>query len=222
MKKVIIGIFAHPDDEAFGPSGTLLKLRNDGYDIHLILLTDGQAGTNPDKLADLGTVRLAEWQAAAGLLGATTSHALHYQDGELPGTPSEVLYKSITNTIDEVISSYQQPPQLSFMSFEPNGITGHGDHKVVSQLTTRAAKHYGAHETWYYCLNPSQVLPGASGELAPRACDESYINTRIDVSAYLVDKYRIIDCHATQRADAANLKALGDESLSIECFSVAG
>ena len=62
MKKVIFGIFAHPDDESFGPSGTLLKLRRSGYDLHLIVLTDGEAGVNPDGIENLGEVRLQEWR----------------------------------------------------------------------------------------------------------------------------------------------------------------
>lgn len=78
MKKVLIGIFAHPDDEAFGPSGTLLKLRDEGWDIHLILLTDGDAGVNVDNVTDLAATRLKEWEASAKLLGAASTHALHY------------------------------------------------------------------------------------------------------------------------------------------------
>ena len=36
MKKIIFGIFAHPDDEAFGPSGTLLLETRSGTELHLI------------------------------------------------------------------------------------------------------------------------------------------------------------------------------------------
>ena len=44
MKRVIFGIFAHPDDEAFGPSGTLLMETKAGTELHLITLTLGEAG----------------------------------------------------------------------------------------------------------------------------------------------------------------------------------
>lgn len=44
MRKILLGIFAHPDDEALGPVGTLLREVRDGAELHLITLTAGQAG----------------------------------------------------------------------------------------------------------------------------------------------------------------------------------
>ncbi|MBP9816108.1 PIG-L family deacetylase [Candidatus Woesebacteria bacterium] len=36
----IVAIFAHPDDEAFGPGGTLAKLSNE-HDVYIICVTSG-------------------------------------------------------------------------------------------------------------------------------------------------------------------------------------
>ena len=41
----LVAIFAHPDDEAFGPAGTL-KIYSKTHDIHLICATRGEAGEN--------------------------------------------------------------------------------------------------------------------------------------------------------------------------------
>ncbi|MFZ2494806.1 MAG: PIG-L family deacetylase [Candidatus Saccharimonadales bacterium] len=65
MKKVIFGIFAHPDDEAFGPAGTLIQEVQNGSEVHLITLTAGQAGSNPDNHEDPGAIRLKEWKNPA-------------------------------------------------------------------------------------------------------------------------------------------------------------
>jgi N-acetyl-1-D-myo-inositol-2-amino-2-deoxy-alpha-D-glucopyranoside deacetylase len=43
-KLILVAIFAHPDDEAFGTGGTLAKYAHEGVDVHLITATLGEAG----------------------------------------------------------------------------------------------------------------------------------------------------------------------------------
>ena len=220
MKKVVFGIFAHPDDEAFGPAGTLLRLKADGCDIHLILLTDGEAGSNPDGAAELGAVRLAEWQRAAEILGADSIHALHYPDGGLDRIASEQLTTSTNTAVAAVLETYTEPTEVSFMTFEPAGLTGHRDHIAASNLTTRLAEATGPCDVWYFCLDGTQAPLDGTAYYEPHAREDSYITDRIDVSHYLPDIYRMIDAHISQRGDGANRKALGEERLSVECFHV--
>lgn len=220
MKKVIFGIFAHPDDEAFGPGGTLLKLRQNGYDLHLIVLTDGESGANPDNVADLGSIRLQEWRAAAQLLGATYSHALHYPDGALETVPTDELDKNVHRIITGIMKDYSEPALVSFMTFEPNGLTGHRDHIAATSLTTRIAEAFSAQDVWYFCLDKEQAPLDGTAYYEPRAREDSYITTRIDVSEQLEDKYRAMDAHHSQRGDVGTIKALGSERLSYECFRV--
>jgi len=220
MKKIIFGIFAHPDDEAFGPSGTLLKLRSEGYDIHLILLTDGDAGQNIDNVADLAATRLAEWQNAATLLGASSTHALHYPDGKLDDMPVETLETSVRPILDTILTTYAQPPEVSFVTLEPNGLTGHLDHIAASKLTLELAQQLTAHEIWYFCLDSSQAPLENTAYYEPRAREDSYITARIDVAPWLETKHRIMDAHYSQRSDAEMMKALGtSESFHVEILN---
>lgn len=217
MTKLLIALFAHPDDEAFGPSGTLLKLRDEGYDIHLILLTDGDAGTNVDNVPDLAATRLAEWHASAELLGARTTHALHYPDGGLQNIAAAELEQAAATTIAAVIASYTAPVELSFITFEPHGLTGHHDHIVASDVAARMAERFSARDIWYFCLDSSQAPLDGTAYYEPRAREERYITTRVDVSAYLTRKYQVIDAHISQRHDGAAMKTPG---AATECFHV--
>ena len=49
--KTVVGVFAHPDDEALGPSGTIATLAKD-YQVYLICVTSGEAAgrTKEEKL----------------------------------------------------------------------------------------------------------------------------------------------------------------------------
>ncbi|HEY1085962.1 MAG TPA: PIG-L deacetylase family protein [Candidatus Saccharimonadales bacterium] len=220
MKKILFAIFAHPDDEAFGPAGTLLKLKDEGYDIHLILLTDGEAGTNPDNTADLGKVRLVEWQASADILGATSTHALHYPDGTLERVDPDELDEKVDEIVAEVVDRYNEQIELSFMTFEPHGLTGHRDHIAASTLTTCVAQEFPTKQIWYFCLDSSQAPLEETAYYEPRAREDTYVTHKVDVSKYLPNVHRMIDAHVSQREDGANRKALGKERLSVECFHV--
>lgn len=226
MKPVLVGIFAHPDDEAFGPGGTLLKLREDGYDIHLILLTDGEAGTNPDDATDLGAIRLKEWQAAGAYLGASSQTALHYPDGALEKVGQNELDGTIDKALVRIIMSYEQPVELSLMTFEAEGLTGHRDHIVASEATTRLYERLAAHdgvirgELWQFCLDKTQAPLDGTAYYERRARDDDFITRRVNVRSFLPKKYAMMACHISQVTDAAALKELGDELLATECFHV--
>jgi LmbE family N-acetylglucosaminyl deacetylase len=226
MKQVLIGIFAHPDDETFGPAGTLLKLDADGYDIHLILLTDGEAGTNPDGATDLGAVRLQEWQAAGSQLGISTQTALHYPDGELDEVDTSVLGSTLEETLEQIVESYEEPVQVSLMTFEPQGVTGHRDHIAASQAAGRLYEHLRTHhsymcgELWQFCLDRTQAPLDGTAYYESRAREDDFITRRVDVRPFLKQKYIAMDCHTSQAADAEAMKKLGDDLLATECFHV--
>jgi LmbE family N-acetylglucosaminyl deacetylase len=136
MKKIIFGIFAHPDDEAFGPCGALLLETRGGADLHLITLTDGGAGTNPDNLTNLGEVRLKEWRAAGHLIGAKTMHHLGYKDGQLNNIAMIEASQRIKVLIDEVLTSTHDDITIEFITLDLNGYTGHIDHIVAARTAS--------------------------------------------------------------------------------------
>lgn len=68
--KSAIAIAAHPDDIEFMMAGTLLLLKNQGYDIHYINLASGNVGTAEHDTNTIKDIRLKEAQHSAAILGA--------------------------------------------------------------------------------------------------------------------------------------------------------
>jgi LmbE family N-acetylglucosaminyl deacetylase len=66
-----LAIFAHPDDIEFVAAGTLLLLKERGWDIHYINLCNGHGGSVQMDGKTTAAKRLAEAQEAAQILGAT-------------------------------------------------------------------------------------------------------------------------------------------------------
>src|SRR5687768_16050514 len=118
MKKLLFGIFAHPDDEAFGPSATLMKWASQGTDVHLLCFTDGQQGMNPDSVPDLGATRATEWQTAGKAMGAASLHRFGYQDGSLNNSLYHKIADKIMAAITKAVTTYSEPVTIDFMSFD--------------------------------------------------------------------------------------------------------
>lgn len=128
MKKLVC-VFAHPDDEAFGPGGTIAKYTKE-YEIYVICATKGEAGKNSieEKLA-LGEIRAEELKQSADILGVKDIYFLGYEDGTLCNNVYHAIADKIIHILDKL-----QPEVL--LTFNPNGGSGHLDHVAISYITT--------------------------------------------------------------------------------------
>lgn len=226
MKKIIFGIFAHPDDEAFGPAGTLLKETRSGSELHLITLTAGDAGTNPNNVKNLDEVRLREWKKAGDLLGASSLHFLGYKDGRLNNQDMIEVTEKIIQIVTEILAAAPSDSTVEFMSFDFSGLSGHIDHIVATRATCLAfcklketdsrferirlfcltAKLHPEHNTdWLY------MEPGRS---------EAEIDETIDARDVREDIVAVMRAHESQRGDCERYLALQGGHLGLNHFVI--
>lgn len=225
MKKLLFAIFAHPDDEAFGPSGTLVLEARAGTEIHLVTLTNGAAGINSEQHIELGSVRLAEWHAAAELIGAKGTHHLGYDDGCLCNQTmidsQERILALVRGIVDE-----NNDCEIEFMTIDDNGITGHIDHTVASRAATYAfytlkEEKLPLTRIRYACVS-RDMFPDRNTNwiYMPAGRTPEEIDEVVDASEVLETIKDIMRCHHTQRQDAeAHLEAHG-ERVAINHFIV--
>lgn len=225
MQKIIFGIFAHPDDEAFGPAATLIKEVHDGTELHLICLTAGENGTNPDNVPDLGKIRLQEWHKASTLIGATSMQHLGYTDGTL----NNALHQEISTKVMDIVAEKtngRENYEIEFMSLDLNGFTGHIDHIVAARSACLA----------FYRLR-DQGLPMSRVRLFCWVFDQQpYIDTSfvfmepgrtpaeisetIDARNYLDQVDAVMRAHHTQRGDYAWMVDKRGDTLAVNHFIV--
>lgn len=226
MKKLLFAIFAHPDDEAFGPSGTLLLETQSGTELHLVTLTSGQAGANPDNYADIGAVRLDEWRQAAKLLGAATTRCLGYIDGNLCNKLLPDIQRRIIHLVHTTIARHKEPFEIEFMTMDDNGITGHVDHTVASRAATFAFEMLRAEglpvtRLRYACV-PRELFPAPNIDwiFMPAGRLPEEIDEVVDAREVFETVERIIRCHHTQRHDGETHLALRGQQVAVNHFIV--
>lgn len=71
LRKVALAVFAHPDDIEYFGAGTLLLLREAGFETHYFNLSSGNCGSVEMDAEETRRTRLAEARQAASILGAT-------------------------------------------------------------------------------------------------------------------------------------------------------
>ena len=147
MSRTLLASFAHPDDEAFGPAGTLAKLARQGVAVHLITATRGEAGESD--LADLGDCedlaceRELELRCAADVLGLADVHLLGYRDSGMPGSPANqhpqaLMQADVAAVAQAVVERMHQLRPEVVLTFDPYGVYGHPDHIAIHRATVSA------------------------------------------------------------------------------------
>jgi LmbE family N-acetylglucosaminyl deacetylase len=81
----VLAVFAHPDDAEISAGGTLARWASEGREVHLLILTNGDRGSEDPKQdrAELAKMRQLESEAAGRLLGLASVGILSIHDGDL-------------------------------------------------------------------------------------------------------------------------------------------
>ena len=108
--KTILAVFAHPDDESFGPAGTIAKWSKDN-DIYLVVVTDGRHGLGKEKFGPekLKELRKKETLEAAKILGIKKVHFLDFEDGALSNNLYHNVAKKLTSLSKIINLIYLSP-----------------------------------------------------------------------------------------------------------------
>jgi len=148
----LLAVLAHPDDETFGPGGTLALYASRGVQVHLLCATRGEVGTVAPELmaghASIGDLRQEELECAAGFLGLSGVHFLGYRDSGMPGSPDnshpQALAAAPTETVAGAIVEWMRRirPQV-VITFDPIGGYRHPDHIACHNATVMAFEAAG-------------------------------------------------------------------------------
>lgn len=130
----VLGVWAHPDDEAYLSAGLMALARDAGQRVVCVTATRGEQGTDdpvrwpPERLARR---REAELHACLAALGVSEHRFLGYADGACARVDTSTAVARIAAIMTDVAAD-------TIVTFGPDGMTGHDDHRAVSAWTTAA------------------------------------------------------------------------------------
>ena len=193
MPGSLLLVFAHPDDESSSVAGTTAKYTQRGVSVDLICATRGEKGTRLDVPPDVdtATAREAGLRVAAGITGIRDIFFLGYLDGDLEKADAGEVANRVMKTMRKV-----QPEVV--ITFGPDGISGHPDHKAIGKATTVAFEMLtesgdGPRKLYYVTIPESAISEIGNEDLAgvnTRPDDE--VTTTINISGYVGTKIRAL------------------------------
>jgi N-acetyl-1-D-myo-inositol-2-amino-2-deoxy-alpha-D-glucopyranoside deacetylase len=216
-KPRLVAIFAHPDDEAFGPSGTL-ALYAKTHDVYIICATRGEAGKNHDVESQhktIGDIREAELRASAKIIGTKEVIMLGFEDGML----SNNLYHEIA---DKILKHLEELRPEILMTYELHGISGHIDHVVMAMVSSYLFDRTTyTKKLMYHCLDvKEQESIGDYFIFVPPGYTAEEINEKVDVSSVWDLKVKAIKTHVSQAKDGNSILEEMKDLPQIENFLI--
>ena len=191
----VLAVYAHPDDPEISAGGTLARWADAGAEVHVLVTTRGDKGTNdPDADLDaLARLRVDETAAAARVLGVAGHQHLDYPDGELEDDKD--LRRALVRAVRTVRPDVVLCPDPTAVFFG-DGYVNHRDHRITGWSMLDA-------------IAPSAGNPHYFPELTAEGLDTHHVrevylsgtlepNIWVDISSTLERKIDALFCHASQ------------------------
>ncbi|MEZ5361726.1 MAG: PIG-L family deacetylase [Bryobacterales bacterium] len=210
-RATILAVFAHPDDETTVAGAALAKYA-EGHDVYLATITSAAGNANTDIPAAPSSAKIS--RSRKPLLGRRPRHP-RALSARLPGRGHHTCRHPERHR-RTAHRGLRASPARHRHHLGPDGLTGHPDHRVASNLTTQifqsADKLQANPRKLYYVAMPSKLMPPDL-----RGVDDRYITTKIDANAYAKQSAASVRCHKTQW-DAEHM----DEMIRMGCDLLGG
>ena len=204
-KRSLMFVLAHPDDETFGPGGTIAKYARQGARVTVITATSGQSGRSAGLAstpAELGRIREQEARDAAATLGIAQIHFFGYMDGALEQADEQVVEERVVRLIR------QERPEV-VVTFGPEGAGNeHPDHRRISRIATAAIASSADPDRFAAQLDEGLALhlvgkfyymSGYANPWREMTTPFLPVTTAIDISDWLELKLEAFRCHRSQQ-----------------------
>lgn len=125
LSKTILAFFPHPDDEVT-VAGTLMKLKDQGHSVFIVMLTKGEAGNSGQGYTkvELAEIREKEMRRSASILGVDSLYLLNYPDSGLENIGLDSLQEIAQYWINKI------QPEILISYDSKVGLYGHSDHRL--------------------------------------------------------------------------------------------
>lgn len=196
-------VSAHPDDETFGPGGTIARYADAGHRVVLLCATRGEAGkpgTPPVcTIEELPAIRERELRQAAATLGIAEVVFLGYHDGQVSQVPEDEAARLVAGLI-------LRHAARVVITFPPGGLSGHADHIAVSRFASQAFHQARATglmagqpgpERLYYWTSRAERLERIFKRPPFHPLDAT-ATALLDVAPWVERKLKAIRCHRSQ------------------------
>ena len=200
--KVILAVFAHPDDEST-VAPILAKYVREGAKVHLVIVTDGRYGTNDFHDHEAGEVLVAtrkeEMKCAASQLGAELTH-LDYHDQLRAGEGYDGHVPHARAMIKELYGIIEKTQPDVLITWGPDGGSTHMDHRLVGASITQAylSKDWEKPMSLFYYGTPIENIDHLESKIL-RGQASKYLRTRVAYTEEDLDKaYNSFICHFSQ------------------------
>jgi len=187
-----MSLLAHPDDAEMLCAGTLIRLADAGWQVHMATVANGDCGTATLGRSEIAAIRREEGTTAAAKIGAT------YHCLDEPDVHVAFDKPSISKVIDLLRGV---APTLLFTHSRHDYML---DHEQVHLLARAGAFSYpipnasqlplidGCAIPWLYYCDPVESRDPYTGEpVTP--------TTIVDVTRQTERKVKMLACHASQR-----------------------
>lgn len=189
IKKTVLFIFAHPDDEAYGPAGTISKLAVGNK----VLVASLCRGNRPESgIEDVEDVRNEAFMRSNEILGSTAII--------LDGDDTKLEYNQTVKNISVLVSNYK--PEIVYTH---NISDIHKDHRMVAEACMVACRP-----------KPSSSVKELYMSESPASTDWSFskikpifeANTFVDVSDSMSLKSKVMGLYSTELYDYPDARSL--------------
>ncbi|HEU4939005.1 MAG TPA: PIG-L family deacetylase [Vicinamibacterales bacterium] len=207
-----LAIAAHPDDIEFMMAGTLLLLRDAGWDIHCMNISSGNLGSLTMSPAKIARIRRAEAQASAAVMQAVW-HApicndlqVFYDDRTLRRVAAVVREVNpsivLTHSPQDYMEDHMNTARLAVTATFARSVPGYRTVPPRRDVSTSLAVYHG-------------MPHGLCDSLRRPVIPEAFVNT-----ADVQDRKReALECHESQRGWLSATQAMDSYIVTMEDFA---
>lgn len=181
MKKQIMVIAPHPDDETLGCGGTLLRHRFEGDDIHWLIVTRMQNGGDftPERVS----ARENEISRVASSYKFKTTNQLNFPPTLLDTFPFGEIVKAIKEVFKKI------SPEILYLPYHGDV---HTDHSIVFDAVASCSKWF--REPSVRRILAYETLSETEFSINPD-CRSFQPNCYINIDQFLNEKLRILEMY---------------------------